>query len=248
MSLAEPDSPLDEQQVFAYLSSHPEFLRKHPELLEVLTPPEQKMGRNVLDFQRFAMGSLQQNVQELKDKFNGLLGSARDNMSVQSQVHQAVLQILRARDLEQLLETLTIDLARFFDVDVVRIALESDIAELYEANYGEHSYSGLCFLSLDAVDVALGVGRQSLLISDTHNDPPYGYDQIFAECADLVKSCALLRIYLETVDRVGILAFGVRDTGRFHSHQGVELLHFLSEVVALRLGQCLNANEIKSFL
>lgn len=248
MSLVEPEPRIDEAQVLAYLASHPEFLKKHPELLEVLTPPEQKMGRNVLDFQRFAMGSLQQNVQELKDKFNGLLGSARDNMSVQSQVHQAVLQILKARDLEQLLETLTIDLARFFDVDVVRIALESDIAELYEATYGEHSYSGLCFLPLDRVDLALGTGRQTLLISDTQNDPPYGYDEIFAECANLVQSCALLRIYLDKIDRLGILAFGVRDVGRFHSHQGVELLHFLSEVVALRLNQCLNASEIENLL
>lgn len=241
-------SSLTETVVLDYLQKNPNFLRHHPELLEVLTPPELQTGHNIIDFQKFALGSLQQDMQSLKDKFNGLLGSARDNMSVQYQVHQAILQLLKARDLEHLLEVLTIDFLRYFDVDAVRLVIESDVAELYESYYGTDSYSGISFAPLMTVDEALGDGATIALVSDCEMDPPYAYETIFAECSRLVRSCALLRIYLEKIGRTGILAFGVREVGRFHAHQGVELLQFLAQVVEWRLDQCLREHEIEKLL
>lgn len=249
--MAEKDKPigaLTEQMVLDYLQHNPQFLQRHPELLEVLVPPEQQMGENVLDFQHFALGNLQDSVRSLKDKFNGLLVSARDNMSVQSQVQQAILQLLRARDLEQLLEVLTIDYVRNFDVDAVRLVIESDMAELYESYYSEENYSGISFVPLQMVDMAMGMGKVSLLIPDTNVVMPYGYQQIFVDCAALIQSCALLRIHLSKIGRDGILAFGVREIDRFQPNQGVELLQFLAEVVEMRLDQCLSEHEIERLL
>lgn len=243
------DMPLlTETMVLDYLNQNPNFLRRHPELLEVLTPPEMQTGHNVIDFQKFALGSLQQDMQSLKDKFNGLLGSARDNMSVQYQVHQAVLQLLKARDLEHLLEVLTIDFLRYFDVDAVRLVVESDVSELYETYYGTDHHTGLGFVPIHTVDDALGDRGTLALVSDCEIDPPYAFDTIFAECSRLVRSCAMLRIYLEKIDRTGILAFGVREAGHFHAHQGVELLQFLARIVEWRLDECLKEHEIEKLL
>lgn len=239
---------LTEQMVLDYLQHNPQFLQRHPQLLEVLVPPEQQMGENVLDFQHYALENLQDSMRAMKDKFNGLLVSARDNMSVQHQVQQAVLQLLRARDLEHLLEVLTIDYVRNFDVDAVRLVIESDMAELYESYYSEQNYSGISFVPLQMVDMAMGVGKMSLLIPDTHTSTPYGYEQIFVDCSALIRSCALLRIHLDKIGRDGILAFGVRENDRFQSHQGVELLQFLAEVVEMRLDQCLSEHEIERLL
>src|SRR5262249_7295446 len=40
-------------QVVAYLERHPEFLNDHPQLLELLTQPDQQLGAGVLDMQKF---------------------------------------------------------------------------------------------------------------------------------------------------------------------------------------------------
>lgn len=238
---------LDAQHVAEYLRARPEFFRDHPELLEQLSLPIKETGsRKVLDFQSFAVSALQENVQSLKEQFSGLLGSARDNMSAQAQVHAAVLHLMRARDLEALLETLTQDFMQYFDVDAVRLVLESELADLYESTYGEMNYSGISFVPLQTVDMALGVGQTAALIPDTHIDPPYGFEAIFVDCSALIGSCALLRIYLPRIDRAGILAFGVRDKQHFHTSLGLELLRFLSDAVALRLDQALSEQEVEA--
>lgn len=183
-------------------------------------------------------------MQELKEQFDGLLTSARDNMSAQHQIHQAVLHLMRSQHLEQLLEVLTQDFMQYFDVDTVRLVLESELADLYAAHYSEINYSGISFVPLETVDLCLGPKQAVALVEDTQYDPPYAYEAIFIDSHRLIRSCALLRIYLPRIDRYGILAFGMKEKDRFHRGQGTDLLHFLSEVVALRLDQCLNAEEI----
>lgn len=240
------ETALEPDQVAAFLKAHPDFLRERPDLLEILTPPSQREGNKILDFQSFAMQSLQENMHSLKEQFSGLIGSARDNMSAQQQVHQAVLHLMRARGLEELLEILTQDFMQYFDVDAVRLVLESELAELYESTYGELNYSGISFVPLQTVDLALGKGEASLLIGDAQLDPPYGFEAIFIDCAALIQSCAMLRFYLPRIDRFGIIAFGVREKQHFHTQMGTDLLRFLSEAVALRLDQCLNEQEIEA--
>ena len=104
---------LSQQQVIAFLQGNPQFLAEHPELFEVLVPPEQQHGRGVIDFQYYAIDNLRRGMRKMKDRFHGLVTSARENLSVQQQVQQAVLSTIRARTLEELLEVLTADLARW---------------------------------------------------------------------------------------------------------------------------------------
>ena len=246
-SSPKPSTELTKQVVLEYIQNNPEFLREHPELLEVLVPPEQKMGNNVLDFQHFALGNLQQSMQSLKDRYEGLVTSARDNMSVQAQVQNAVLRVIRTRDLEHLLEVLTIDLVALFGVDVIRIAMESELADMYDTYYGEHNYSGLSFIPLGIADMALE-NSDVVLVGDTMKELPIGFDEIFSDCSALVQSCVLLRLSLEKLQRNVILAFGTREPGYFHPNQGTDLLHFLAQVIEYRLDQCLNESEIERLL
>lgn len=235
--------PLTEDDILDYLRRHPDFLQRHPELFETLTPPQQQLGENIVDFQHYALNSLQRGMQHMKDRFEGLLASARDNMSAQAQIHRGVLDLVKARHLGALLEVLTQDLPRHFDVDAVRIVLESDMAELYESGYTEMTYSGISFVPRDTVDLVLGKEQSALLIGDTQRDPPFAFENIFVDCDQLIHSCALLRLYIERIDRDGILAFGVREPHHFSAHQGTELLRFLAEVSAVRLNHCLSEDE-----
>lgn len=232
------NAPISQQQVIAFLQSNPQFLAEHPELFEVLVPPEQQHGRGVIDFQYYAIDNLRRNVRKMKDRFQGLVVSARENLSVQQQVQRAVISTVHARTLEELLEVLTTDLMTWFDVDVVRLALESDAAGTYDTYYHEDNYSGICFVPQGTANAVL-LGESVRLIADTQGEPPIGFEMVFADCSNLVRSCALVRLELPTIKRPAILAFGVRHADRFHPHQGGELLGFLGQVMSIILDRCL---------
>lgn len=250
MATTPPDigAMLTEKMVLDFLQQHPDFLRRHPELLEILTPPDQKMGGNVLDFQRFALGSLQRGMADMKDRFAGLLSSARDNMSAQSQVHKAALHIMRARDLDQLMEVLTQDLLHYFDVDAVRVGLESRLSEVMDPLFDPDNAMGIRLIAPGTADAILGPHQNVALVPDCDEDPPYGFDYLFSDCADIVSSCAILRLQLAQCGNDGLIAFGVREKGRFHPHLGIELLRFLSDVIALKMDACLLNLDIDDLL
>lgn len=221
------------EQVREFLKAHPDFLQKNTDVVAELTPPERDLGNGIIDFQHYMVKNLQQDSKALKSRYDLLIDFCRDNMSVQMQVHHAVLRLIRTRSIEQLLEVLTQDLVNLFDIDVVRMAMESDTR--YDTSYGEQNYSGIVFIPPSTVDAALGANKNVLLVEDCTATPPPGFDDIFADCAGMIASCALLRLELETVGKNILLAFGVRHKERFHSGQGIELLHFLAQIVAHQL-------------
>lgn len=236
---------MTKKMVIEFLQSNPQFLAEHPDLFEVLTPPEQKHGRGVIDFQYYAIDNLRRGMRKMKDRMGNLVTSARENLSVQQQVQRAVLSTIRARNLEELLDILATDLMTWFDVDVVRLAMESDMAGLYETYYNEDNYSGICFVPNGTSNAVL-LGEKVRLISDTQVEPPIGFEMVFADCSSLVRSCALVQLELPTIGRSAILAFGVRHADRFHPHQGGEFLSFLGEVMSIILDRCLTESDFSA--
>jgi len=189
---------------------------------------------NIIDFKHHL-------VKDLNKKHDALVDYCRDNLSTQAQVHKAVLKLIHAKNLEQLLETLAIDLPAIFAVDVVRLVMESDIP--VETAYGEPHYSGVVFADSGTAESLFGsknTQKNVVLADDTETKKPTGFAQIFADCEDLIKSCALMRLPLETVERNITLALGTRQKGHFHTGQGTEIFHFLAQVVAVQLDKYLD--------
>lgn len=240
------NSAVTAEQVKAYLARHPEFLHDHPELVEVLKAPMAERGEGVVDLQHFMVGGLQKQLRDMRDKYADIVDFCRDNLSTQSQVHNAIISLVKTRNLDQLLQVLTVDLVSLFDLDVVRIAMETDHAALYDTSYPDAHYSGISFIDTGTVDAALGES-DILMIEDCDEEHVAGFEDIFADCTALVKSCALLRLRLELVQKDVLLALGVRHKERFHPHQGVDLLNFLAHIVELRLDTCLMEIDPEAF-
>lgn len=234
---------LTKEMVIAYLREHPDFVTENPEVLDLLIPEEQNHGRGVIDFQFHAIDNLRGNMKRFEERFHKLVVSAQDNMSTQHQVHQASLAIMKAGTIQQLLEALTSDLMHWFDTDVVRLCLESQAAGLYDTYYSEANYSGICFVPHGVVNAAL-LKDDVRLIADTQDEPPIGFEMIFADCSSLVRSCALLRLSMPELGQEAILAFGVRRTGHFDPMQAKDLLGYLANVTATKLQDCLKREEI----
>lgn len=239
-AMAESPKVLTAEQVVDYLRKHPDFFKKNSDLFDSMTPPEVKHGGNVVDLQHHMLGRLQSGLKDVKNQYEDLLLSSRDNMSTLHQVHEAVLSIIRATELERLLEVIAMDLPALFNVDIVRLGIESEAAEFYENKFGEQNASGISFLESGLIDAMLDKSKSVLFIADVDKQCTYGFEQIFSDCDGLVESAVLLRMCLPSTQRNVVLAFGVRIKNHFHSGQGTEMLSFLTQVIEHKLDECLN--------
>ncbi len=111
------------EDVAAYLRKHPDFLAERGDLLAVLTPPTLRRGESVVDMQNFMLQRLRRDLARAKTQQRALIATSRSNLTSQNRIHAAVLAILASTSFEQLLQTVTTDLAVLLDVDVVTIGV-----------------------------------------------------------------------------------------------------------------------------
>ena len=222
-TLTETTVPADEATesvIAAYLLAHPDFVQRHPALVRTLTPPSVDHGKGVVDFQRFMVARLQNDVDQLNSENTALIHTARANAHSQSRIHTAVLALLEARSLGQLLEVLTGDLMDILDVDVIAMVVESNGTDLPHV-----AASGIRIVEPGAVDDWLG-RYDAVLRGGVAGDP-----NIYGEGAGLIQSEALLRLNISTRTPAGLVAFGSRDPELFQDGQGTELVAFLGSVI-----------------
>ncbi len=218
------------RDVVAYLRRNPDFLEHHPEALRVLRPPARDAGDGVLDFQHFMLERLRRDGARLSSEHRSLIATSRGNLASQNRVHKAVLAILGATSFEQLLQTVTTDLAVLLDVDIVTIAVESVATP--SARLRTH---GIHLLKSGDVDRLLGADRGVALGTDIHGDPA-----LFGAASGLVRSQALLRLAFGRTAPIGLLCIGTRKPGSFHPGLGTELLSFVARTLGITIGQWLD--------
>jgi uncharacterized protein YigA (DUF484 family) len=231
--LVEPDAPpraATADEVLAFLTRHPAFLAENPELVGVLTPPEYRRGAGVVDMQQFMLQRLQTDMTRLKGQQRALISTSRSNLTSQTRIHAAVLAIIGATSFEQLIQTVTTDLAVLLDVDVVTLCVESDTGPLPRP-----PLPGVQLLPPGEVDRLLGPDKDALLEDEVRGDPT-----LFGSGAGLVHSEALLRLSVGSHAPAGILALGSRRPHKFKAGQGTELLCFLAQALELTIFQWLD--------
>jgi uncharacterized protein YigA (DUF484 family) len=209
------------RQVIDYLDRHPEFLMRHPDLLERQKLPSRINSDRIADLQSFLVERLRGDISKLRNEQDELLANSRDNLSTQDRVHRAALALLAANSFEQLIEIVTTDLAVLLDVDVVTLCIESDNPPKDPVRY-----DGLLILRPGTIDEVIGEGTEVLLRDDTQGEPA-----IFGGAAGLVRSDALIRLIAHEDAPPGLIAFGTRHPGFFNPGQGTELLNFLARII-----------------
>ena len=208
-------------QVAAYLRRHPDFIFRHPEVLESAKAPFKTRGDGVVDLQHFMVERLRGEIQRLRSEQDDLIAVSRDNVSTQGRVHKAVLALLGAPSFEHLIEVVTTDFAVLLDVDVVSLCIEGSEEPLPRIGMG-----GVHLLETGTVTRLLGAKREVLLRADAEPEP-----SIFGGAASLVRSDALVRLSVGSTSPAGLIAFGTRHPGFFNGGQGTELLSFLARVL-----------------
>ncbi|MBS27871.1 MAG: hypothetical protein CL566_02955 [Alphaproteobacteria bacterium] len=222
---AQAATELTDTQVSDFLRDNPDFLKRHPQLLSVMYPPEREFydadpsGGEVVDLQDAMLARVRSELSRKDDQCSDLIDASRTNMQSQTRVHAAVLALLKARSLDHLIEILTIDLAGLLHVDAAALCLEG-------GTVAPSTNQGVRVVPAGTIEKIVETSRVVTL-----RDSIEGDRRIYGEAAGLVRSEALLRLAVREDAPVALLALGSRDPSRFHPGQGSELLVFLASIM-----------------
>jgi len=219
----EADNGVSAEAVAEYLRDHPDFFTDKVDLLTEMQAPDRWSGDGVVDMQRFLAERRLGEIDDLRNCAQEVIETSRSNMSVQTRTHAAILAMLAATDVEQLLRVIDGDLPLLLDVDVVMVGLE--LPEKPDAAGALWASTDIHRLAEGAADDTLGEGENVRLLKEVEDD-----GTIFGAAAGLVSSAALARLRPGPGVPGGLMALGSR-SGAFHSGQGTELIGFLARVL-----------------
>lgn len=208
-----------DDDVAQYLRESPDFLVRHPGLLNVMHIPHDCGGAASLIEAQVA--SLKRECQDLSRRLDGLVGNARSNEDLARRLHRLILALLESTSLDEIFTTLYQGLEEGFGADHVSLRL---FAAARDA--GDRGLAEVAGSSGDAALFAeLFAGGQPVCGAVESEQGAY----LFGERRDRVASAALLPLSLG--QRFGVLAIGATEAQRFHPSMGTLYLRQLGEVL-----------------
>lgn len=221
-------SSLTADDVITFLRDNPKFLQQNPEACDLLTPPKSD-DKNVTDFQSFMIKRLKDDKEKVIETTQSIVENVRSNMNNQQRIHKVILRLLEARNFEEFIHVITMDMSSMLDTDISVLVVESNGQDIPHI-----TTSGIRVLPEGTIDKWMD-GQNVLLQSNIS-----GIEAVFGGGANLVQSQALLRVGISTDTPPAILAFGSRDPMMFQDGQGIELVAFLAQVVERSFRNWLN--------
>ena len=201
-----------DEAIRTFLKGRPEFLRDDPELMQALGVRAD--AANVIDFGPAALSRAAQAHRKETSVRRRLEAVAQANFDAQSRTHEAVIELLGARNHSDLAIRLGALAKAHFGLAAAVIAIEGP----------ERTPAGWRALAEGQCDLTLGPNKPARL-----GVVPTALG-LFA-AGDNVGSVALIRLSLWSPGRAGILAFGAEDETAFAPDMGHELIDFLARVV-----------------
>lgn len=205
------------------------YLKAHPDMLADLFPAPQDKTETVVDFQHHLIDRLRTTLDERTADHSALVDASRGNLASQQQVHNAVLTIMRAGDMDALARAFAHDLPDILRVDMVLLCLD-------RRQGPQVGRDGVKALAPTVLNTLLPAG-QSVRLSAVDA----ASDEVFGPAANLIKSQAMIRLDGRDATLTAVMALGDRHAETFEPGQGTQLLRFLGEVVSIRLQQILSA-------
>ena len=212
---------LDESQIAAYLKTHPDYLSRHPELLEDIEL-KHAAGSAVSLIER-QVDILRAKNQRLEDRLARLLDAARDNEKRSDNVHRLARTLIRAPSLAGVVAGLRQCMREDFGVDEVFVGLNPTF-------YKRHDIDGLTAVEPDS---KIGKAFENFFRTRLVECGPIPEAQarlLFPKAEPLPQSAAI--VPLEKEKHLGMLALGSHDPGRFQPRQGKLFLDLTAELLS----------------
>lgn len=219
-SKAEPFMDLTDDDILDYLRANPRFVNNNPEIFDILDFTGTKGEKGIADFQAYMIKRLKADKEEVISTSREIVETSRANMNNQQRIHKAVLRLLEARNFDDFIHTITMDLSDLLDVDITTFVVEAagnDIPHVHT--------SGIRVIPGGTVDKWMK--DKNILLQDNIS----GIEPIYGGGATLVKSQILLRVDISMDTPPAILAFGSRNPDMFHEGQATDQILFLARVI-----------------
>ena len=210
-----------EREVVAYLKAHPEFLARHPELLETLEL-RHKAGSAISLIEK-QVDILRAKNGRLEDKLTRLMEAARENEKRADNVHRLARTLVRAPSLAGVAAGLAKCMREDFGIDETYIGIAA-------RELRRHDIAG--FASLEA-EGKVAKAFENFFRTRLIECGPLSEARaqlLFPKAEALPQSAAV--IPLEKEKNLGMLVLASRDPERFQPRQGKLFLELTAELVA----------------
>ena len=194
-----------------YLQNNPQFFEEHIETLTQITLPHPHGGRTVSLSERQLL-ALRDKNKELEKKLHDLIEFAKENDVLQHKVHEFVVALFAARDLDTLQEMIPHLLREIF-------AIPHTALRLWQLN--PPSAEVLAFADAQEKPVCLHHAA--------HDTAGW-----FGEIAAQLRSYAYLPLHTGS-ETIGLLVLASEDRQRFYPEMGTVLLQRIAEAASAAL-------------
>lgn len=223
---------LDDKAVVEYLRHHPDFFKRHMDLLSELELPHDS-GEAISLIER-QVKQLREQRQDLKQRLDQLIETARENEAISEDLHQFMLVLMDAETLEDVFGITDDYLRSEFDADAIGIRLVS--GSLTES-LGSDEIMVLGDEVLPAFEKMLMAGNPSC---ERLNREQLFY--LFGQQAVDIASNVVLPLADDEMI-YGILAIGSTDPERYTDEMGTIFLRRFGEFLTHTLKQFLSSES-----
>ena len=208
------DAMMDESVIAKYLSTHPDFFQRHAELLATIQVPHGAGTASLIERQ---VAILREKSRDLEEQLNGLIRTARGNEQIVTRLQRFTLELMRADGIDDVIGTCQNVLREDFNADFVTLKIiggDDTMHFVAPSNSNLKSFENL-FRTKKPVCGQLKEEQRNFL---------------FEKNNDKVKSVALVPLF--GAEKIGILALGSEDEGRFHPGMGTVFISHLGELIS----------------
>lgn len=207
---------LTETSVEDYLKEHPGFFERRPQLLATMKVQHPTTGQTVSLIER-QVALLREQNRGLEEKLMELVEIARENERLSRQLHTFSSELLKARNLPDIVAVTQDKVREIFQTDFVALCLLKEIADETERIHCDKLF-------------------KDIFTGDT---PVCGHirpDQIrFLFQGNAVEVASAAVVPLRTTDPIGLLGLASRDAQRFSPGMGHLFLSHLGDQICSAL-------------
>ena len=207
--------------VAKYLRMYPDFLTRHPEILEKLELPHR--AGSAISLIEKQVELLRENNRTLSRQLNQLVQVATDNEELMFRLHELTLELMVINELGTFFDRLSQALLSEFNADILNITL-------FHRKVEASAKTPLFYVHRDDPELQQFQGHLEKGKTVCGRLNRNKLDFLFGQRARWVESTALVPLGDE-----GLMAIGASDPARFYPGMGTMFLDLLASVVTSRL-------------
>ena len=217
-----------EETVRAELLADPSIILNDQELMDsLLAATDIKLGSNVVDLRHVAMNRLSDKLGALEGTHQSVVAAAYQNLLGTKQIHEAVIQLLGKKSLEEFVISLKSELLKTLSVDCIYILLEKpdgSVDSLLPTNCGPNIQT----VMQGFVKTYITQGGLTELSKVKLRKATSVTNQLFEDASVKIESEACVQLNLDENQIIGMITFGSSDANFFEPGQGTDLLKFFA--------------------